>query len=124
VAAANPLGIPTDQIDMATLPRVKQVLVAPPMLPAHEQIATTGPKIVEVTMNIIEKKVAVDDDGATIWAFTYDGTVPGPMIVCHQGDYIELTLKSAATNELEHNIDFHASTGALGGGGIDPCATG
>ena len=41
--------------------------------------------------------------------------VPGPMIVCHQGDYIELTLRSAPSNQLEHNIDFHASTGALGG---------
>ncbi len=116
VAAADPLGIATSAIDIAALPRVQQTLVAPPLLPEHEQIASTGPKIVEVTMNIIEKKTEIDDDGTTIWAFTYEGTVPGPMIVCHQGDYVELTLRSDPGNMLEHNIDFHAATGAMGGG--------
>jgi nitrite reductase (NO-forming) len=37
------------------------------------------------------------------------------MIVCHQGDYVELTLRSAPENEFMHNIDFHAATGAMGG---------
>ena len=115
-AMANPLGIPTSQIDIATLPRVKQSLVAPPLVPEHEQVATTGPKVVEVTMTIIEKKVEIDGDGTTIWAFTYEGTVPGPMIVCHRGDYVELTLRSDPGNELEHNVDFHAATGGMGGG--------
>jgi nitrite reductase (NO-forming) len=49
---------------------------------------------------------------------TYNGSVPGPLIVVHEGDYIELTLVNVATNVLEHNIDFHAATGALGGGGL------
>ena len=35
--------------------------------------------------------------------------------MCHQGDYIELTLKSDPSNDLMHNVDFHAATGALGG---------
>lgn len=39
-------------------------------------------------------------------------------MICHEGDYIELTLKNPKGNILEHNIDFHASTGALGGGGL------
>jgi nitrite reductase (NO-forming) len=117
-AAPEPLGIPTARIDVSTLPRVKQNLVAPPMIPDHEQVATTGPKIVEVEMTVHEKKITIDDDGTTIWAFTYEGTVPGPMIVCHQGDYVELTLKSDPANMLEHNIDFHAATGALGGGSL------
>jgi nitrite reductase (NO-forming) len=114
-ADENPLGIATDEIDISALPRVRQKLVAPPFVPEHEQVATGGPKIVEVEMTIIEKKVEIDHDGTTIWAFTYDGTVPGPLIICHQGDYIELTLKSDPDNMLEHNVDFHAATGALGG---------
>jgi nitrite reductase (NO-forming) len=114
---ADPLGIPTDQIDLATLPRVKQTLVAPPAVPEHAQVATGGPKIVEVTMTVQEKKLQIDD-GAEIWALTFDGSVPGPMIVCHQGDYIELTLRNDAGNLMEHNVDFHAATGALGGGGL------
>jgi len=114
----NPLLVSTDDIDIAALPRVQQKLVAPPHAPEHTQVAEGGPKVIEVEMTIIEKKVEIDHDGTTIWAFTYDGTVPGPLIVCHQGDYIELTLKSHPDNELEHNIDFHAATGALGGAAL------
>ncbi len=105
-------------IDVSKLLRVQQKLVAPPFLPEHEQVATTGPKVIEVTFTIEEKKIVIDKEGTQIWAFTYNGTVPGPMIVAHEGDYVELTLKSLATNAMEHNIDFHASTGALGGGAL------
>ncbi|MFV2002289.1 MAG: copper-containing nitrite reductase [Paracoccaceae bacterium] len=117
-AAANPLGFATDDIDIGALPRVRQKMVPPPHAPVHDQVAVGGPKIIEVEMTIIEKRVEIDHDGATIWAFTYDGSVPGPLIVCHQGDYIELTLKSHVDNLLEHNIDFHAATGALGGAAL------
>lgn len=104
--------------DISKLPRVKQKLVSPPFLPEHEQVATTGPKIVEVTLTIEEKKVVIDEEGTEIWAFAFNGSVPGPMIVVHEGDYVELTLKNLPTNAMEHNIDFHASTGALGGGAL------
>lgn len=100
------------------LPRVSQTLVAPPFVPAHEQVATTGPKIVEVRMVIEEKPMVVDDDGTVVQAMTFNGSVPGPLIVVHVGDYVEVTLVNPETNLLEHNIDFHAATGALGGGGL------
>ena len=106
------------KVDISTLPRVKQTMVAPPFLPEHEQVAVGGPKIVEVTFTIEEKKLVIDGEGTEIWALTYNGSVPGPMIVVHEGDYVELTLKNLPTNQMEHNIDFHASTGALGGGAL------
>ena len=105
-------------VDVSKLPRVQQKLVAPPFLPEHEQVASSGPKVIEVTLTIEEKKIVIDKEGTEIWAFAYNGTVPGPMIVAHEGDYVELTLKSLASNAMEHNIDFHASTGALGGGAL------
>lgn len=105
-------------VDISALPRVKQKLVAPPFAPEHEQVATGGPKIIEVELVIEEKQVEIDDEGTKTWVFAYGGTVPGPLIVCHEGDYVELTLKNPATNLLEHNIDFHSSTGALGGGAL------
>ena len=55
---------------------------------------------------------------------TYNGSVPGPIIVCHQDDYVELTLVNPRTNSLPHNIDFHASTGAMGGGELTNVAPG
>ena len=107
-----------EKVDISSLPRVKQAMVAPPFLPEHEQVATGGPKIVEVTFVIEEKKMVIDSEGTEVWALTFNGSVPGPMIVVHEGDYVELTLKNLATNLMEHNIDFHASTGALGGGAL------
>lgn len=105
--------------DLSGYTRVKQELVAPPFAPAHEQVATGGPKIIEITMETSEKLMVVDEDtGASIWALTYNGSVPGPLIICHVGDMIELTLRNPADSMMEHNIDFHASTGALGGGGL------
>ena len=59
-----------------------------------------------------------------MWAFAFNNTVPGPMIVVHEGDYVELTLKNDSKNQLIHNIDFHASTGALGGGDLTHVAPG
>ena len=111
------------QTDVDSLPRVKQQLVDPPMLSEHDQVST-GQKVVQVKMEIIEKKMVIDEAGTEIWAFTYNGTVPGPMIVAHQGDYIELTLVNKSQNSMVHNIDFHASTGAMGGGALTDIAPG
>ena len=105
--------------DLSGYTRVKQELVAPPFAPAHEQVATGGPKIIEITMDTTERLMVVDEDtGASIWGLTYNGSVPGPLIICHQDDMVELTLRNPLDSVMEHNIDFHASTGALGGGGL------
>ena len=109
---------PASATDIASLPRVKVQLVDPPFVHAHEQVATGGPKIVEFEMTIIEKKITLDADGATYWASTFNGTVPGPLMVVHEGDYVELTLFNPPENMMQHNIDFHAATGALGGGSL------
>ena len=110
--------------EIAALPRVKQELVAPPFLPEHEQVASGGPKVVEITMTCEDIRWTVDDSGAELWAMTFNGSVPGPLVVCHQDDYVELTLKNPSANTMEHNIDFHASTGALGGGALTHVAPG
>ena len=122
---AQTLQVQQKQIEMAEpadltgLERVEQKLVRPPFAPKHDQVAQGGPKIVEIEMVVDERLMVVDEDtGASIWAMTYNGSVPGPLIIVHQDDYVELTLKSLSRNQLEHNIDFHASTGALGGGAL------
>ncbi len=105
--------------DISSYERVKQELVQPPFAPKHEQTATGAPKIVEIELITEEKLMTVEEDtGAEIWALTYNGSVPGPLIIVHQDDYVELTIKNPADSQMEHNIDFHASTGALGGGGL------
>ncbi len=113
----------TSVANIQGLERVQQALVAPPFVPEHDQVAKGGPKIVEMTMNIVEKEMEIAPN-VFVQAMTFEGSNPGPLIVAHVGDYVELTLKNPKTNQLVHNIDFHASTGALGGGGLTHVAPG
>ena len=119
-AAATMVAMPAvaSAKEVAGLPREKITLVAPPFVHAHDQVAKDGPKVVEFTMTIEEKSVVIDADGTQLNAMTYNGSIPGPLMVVHEGDYLELTLINPDTNTLAHNIDFHAATGALGGGGL------
>ncbi|MDQ0315028.1 copper-containing nitrite reductase [Amorphus orientalis] len=118
LAVMPPAAALAQESAAASLPREKVTLVAPPFVHAHDQVARSGPKVVEFTMEIEEKPVVIDDQGTTLQGMTFDGSIPGPMMVVHEGDYVELTLINAATNSLPHNIDFHAATGALGGGAL------
>jgi nitrite reductase (NO-forming) len=117
-AAMPPMTAMAAETDLSALPRQKIALVAPPFVHAHEQVATTGPRVIEYTMTIEEKTVVIDDEGTTLQGMTFNGSIPGPMMVVHQGDYVELTLVNPETNSLPHNIDFHAATGGLGGGAL------
>ncbi|HXV37244.1 MAG TPA: copper-containing nitrite reductase [Myxococcota bacterium] len=122
------------------LERVKQVMVKPPLLPEHTQVAAGGPRIVEVDLVVREREMVIDALGTTVQALTFMGSVPGPIIVVHQDDYVELTLvnpkeavkgvhsregwEGVSTNIMSHNIDLHAVTGALGGGAMTIVAPG
>ncbi len=117
-ASSVQAAAPSSVSQISKLPRVKQKLVAPPFAPKHEQVAKGGAKVVEIRLVIEEKIMVLDDDDAEIWALTFNGSVPGPLIVVHEGDYVDLTLVNPKKSVMEHNIDFHAATGALGGGGL------
>jgi nitrite reductase (NO-forming) len=105
-------------VDDLKLPREKVTLVAPPFVHPHEQATKSGPKIVEFKLTVQEKEVVIDDAGTKFWSMTFNGSMPGPMMVVHEGDYVELTLVNPETNSMPHNIDLHAATGALGGGAL------
>lgn len=51
----------------------------------------------------------------TVW--TFNGSVPGPLVRVRVGDNVEVHLKGDPNNTQVHNIDFHAATGP--GGGAD-----
>lgn len=117
IIAAMPAAVAAaEATDISALPHEKVTLVAPPYVHAHDQVAKGGPKVVEFTMEIEEKAVVIDEEGTTLQGMTFDGSIPGPLMVVHEGDYVELTLINPASNSLPHNIDFHAATGGLGGG--------
>lgn len=53
--------------------------------------------------------------GTTMTAWTFDGTVPGPMVRGRVGDTLDLTLDNPDDSSMPHNVDFHAVTGPGGG---------
>ncbi len=133
------MAVPAAQADKPSkakgLKRVKQELVKPPFLPKHSIRAKGGPKIVEVRLVVEERKLVIDNVGTEVNALTFQGSVPAPIIVVHEGDYVELTLvnpknradslsdtqhwnSSTQSNIMAHNIDLHSVTGALGGAGM------
>lgn len=105
---------PSDNENPEQLTHITEELVDPPFLPNYEQTVSGDPVVVEVTLTVEEKLLEIAP-GVKIWALTFNGSVPGPMIVVHQNDYVQLTLINPSTNTLPHNIDFHAATGAMGG---------
>lgn len=77
-------------------------------------IGSRGPATVRVdlTAKEVEGQLA---DGATFSYFTFNGSIPGPMIRVRLGDTIELHLKNETTSAFPHSIDLHAVTGPGGG---------
>ncbi|NOQ13816.1 MAG: nitrite reductase, copper-containing [Methyloprofundus sp.] len=110
-------------IPIDTLERVTQELVAPPLLPEHTQRTDSVPKVIQVRMVVEEKEMQIERD-LKAHVMTFNGSIPGPIIIAHQNDYVELTLVNPLTNSMTHNIDFHAATGALGGGTLTKIAPG
>jgi nitrite reductase (NO-forming) len=67
-----------------------------------------------IEMDAVEVE-GVLDDGTTFSYFTFDGTVPGPMLRVRQGDTVEFHLHNAHDSRYPHSIDLHAVTGPGGG---------
>ena len=80
--AAMMLAAPAVAEDLK-LPRQKVDLVAPPFVHAHEQATKQGPKIMEFKLVVQEKKMVIDEKGTTFQAMTFNGSMPGPLMVVH-----------------------------------------
>ncbi len=63
-------------------------------------------------------------DGVTFNYWTFDGTVPGPLMRVRVGDTVRLTIHNDPTSLHPHNIDLHAVTGPGGGGAATIVAPG
>ena len=63
-------------------------------------------------------------DGKSYKFWSFDGTVPGPMIRVRLGDTVEFHLSNDSDNEYPHNIDLHAVNGPGGGAAVTLVAPG
>ncbi len=106
-AQQPPAGVKPLPAGLARLPAPQ---VAPP-------VNRTAPA--RVTFDLETKEVtALVADGVATTFWTFDGTVPGPMLRVRQGDAVEIRLRNAADSQLTHSIDLHAVTGPGGGAKI------
>ena len=91
-----------------------------------EEINTTqAPNVPPHTSRIMPETVIVNfeakefvgplADGKNYKFWSFNGTVPGPMIRVRLGDTIEFHLSNDSANQFPHNIDLHAVNGPGGG---------
>lgn len=64
---------------------------------------------VKVEIPVIEKDLVVDNKGTTRRAWTFGGTIPGPLVRVTEGDEVDFTLVNREANENSHSMDFHAA---------------
>ncbi len=72
----------------------------------------------------VREVVAELADGVEFVFWTFDNTVPGPLMRARQGDTVELTIANHASSTHDHSIDLHAVTGPGGGGDLTQVAPG
>ncbi|MBK7952111.1 MAG: multicopper oxidase domain-containing protein [Deltaproteobacteria bacterium] len=66
-------------------------------------------KTVNVAMTVKEVDLPVDNKGTVQTMWTYDGTIPGPIVRVTEGDTVKFTLTNDPANKNSHSMDFHAA---------------
>jgi len=70
--------------------------------------ADDGGDLIEVEM-VVEEKLMTVADGYQQLVWTFNGTVPGPVLHTEVGDTVRVHLVNPAEASASHSIDFHAS---------------
>jgi FtsP/CotA-like multicopper oxidase with cupredoxin domain len=104
--------------------------------PAHalEAEITTAPDVPPFITRTLPETVVVKfearefvgelADGKQYKFWSYNGTVPGPMIRVRMGDTVEFHLSNHPSSQFPHNIDIHAVNGPGGGAAVSLVAPG
>jgi nitrite reductase (NO-forming) len=70
--------------------------------------APDGGDVIDVEM-VVEEKLMTVAEGYEQLVWTFNGTVPGPVIRARVGDTVRVHLVNPAESEVSHSVDFHAS---------------
>jgi nitrite reductase (NO-forming) len=106
--------------DVKPLPADLKPLPAPQFAPP---INRTEPAYVKFDLTT-QKVTAQLADGVAYDYWTFNGTVPGPMLRVREGDTVEINLRNAPDSGVTHSIDLHAVTGPGGGATVTQVAPG
>lgn len=95
----------------ADLSQRDATLLAPPNVPAALPRTQAHVKVHLVAKEI--KSEIAPGVNYTLW--TFNDTVPGPLIRVHEGDTVEIILRNDGSSTVTHNIDLHSVNGPGGG---------
>ncbi|WP_346796918.1 copper-containing nitrite reductase [Halomonas sp. Bachu 37] len=88
-----------------------------------EPVGDRGPQ--EVTVNLESTEVeGYLADGSSYKYWTFNDTVPGPLVRVRVGDTVNVNLSNAEDSAHIHSVDFHAVTGPGGGAAVTQVAPG
>lgn len=82
-----------------------------------EPVGDRGPKEVTVDLEATEV-VGRLSDGSSYKFWTFNDTVPGPMIRVREGDTVTVNMGNSDASQHIHSVDFHAVTGPGGGAAV------
>lgn len=103
---------PVELDRMSRIPEVAKDASEVPQIPVRKT-----PSRIQYHLKV-QEVIATLADGIEYLYWTFDRTVPGPMLRARVGDTIELTLENHWTSTHDHSIDLHAVTGPGGGGAL------
>ncbi len=88
-----------------------------------EPVGDRGPKEVTIDLETTEVEGRLSD-GASYKFWTFNNTVPGPMLRVRVGDIVIINMKNSIESAHIHSVDFHAVTGPGGGAAVTQAAPG
>lgn len=101
------------EIDDHSGPAPKSDIEADANAPAYQLHDGKAPPLLagtvhDITVETVEKEMTVAP-GFVQKVWTFNGTVPGPVIRVKVGDTVRIKLVNPAGSELPHSVDFHSS---------------
>jgi nitrite reductase (NO-forming) len=106
--------------DIKPLPANLQALPSPQMAPPLDRAEPAYVKL-DLTTQKVTARMA---DGVAYEYWTFNGTVPGPMLRVREGDTVEIDLHNAPDAGVTHSIDLHSVSGPGGGAKVTQIAPG
>jgi nitrite reductase (NO-forming) len=107
----------SDSMDDHSGPLPASEVKADPNAPKYQMHDPAAPALLEDTVHdidlVTEEKLMTVADGFVQKVWTFNGTVPGPVIRVKIGDTVRIHLKNPANSEMMHSVDFHASQVAM-----------
>ncbi|WP_179951315.1 copper-containing nitrite reductase [Billgrantia lactosivorans] len=88
-----------------------------------EPVGDRGPQEVTVNLETTEREGHLAD-GSSYKYWTFNDTVPGPLVRVRVGDTVHVNMSNAEDSAHIHSVDFHSVTGPGGGAAVTQAAPG